>query len=213
MKSLIATNENLTNKLNYLQSDSLDNKDFPYSHDPLICELKKKLNERQRNLASVDELQTLTEENSKLNEELIQTQLMVKELQSLYDNKSNKNDSSGVLLHNLLMRQKCYELSAVSLDLQNSTSGLGVTVNKHRDTNYEGTYIQKVSDILPFRDRILELPLDKRNPRRLFKCIYLRIKYSLPIYLFIEMNFNLIRFFCEMQFLLHNPTNFSLSPN
>ena len=122
-------------KLNSLKSDVQASK---HTADPDVSRIKKKLNEKRRDLASNEHIQTLTEENTQLREELRKKTLLAGELE-----KAGKNGpENGVGIYHLVSEHPDYAFVGADLSISQTGPALGISIGRRPEP---GTFIMKVN--------------------------------------------------------------------
>ena len=109
-----------------------------YPGDAKLTKLKLKLTEKKREILINDDVQSLTEENNYLKDELRNKQLIVEELEA----SGGKNAPNGVVLYELVTEHPDYAFVGTQLAISKTGPALGISIGKR---NEPGTFIMKVS--------------------------------------------------------------------
>ena len=136
---MISKNEELLGKLVYLKSETSDSK---YPGDPELSQLKLKLTEKKKEVNINDDVQSLTEENTYLKDELRKKQLIVDELEATGRKNGSKKGPNGVDLFPLVIEHPDYAFVGAHLDINKTGPALGISIGKR---NEPGTFVMKVS--------------------------------------------------------------------
>eukprot|EP00800_Vazella_pourtalesii_P009687 TRINITY_DN2438_c0_g1_i3.p1 TRINITY_DN2438_c0_g1~~TRINITY_DN2438_c0_g1_i3.p1 ORF type:complete len:351 (+),score=99.53 TRINITY_DN2438_c0_g1_i3:152-1204(+) len=134
LKDLKSQNGELLAKLNFIKSEGGD---AEYSGDALLTKLKLKLTEKKREILINDDVQSLTEENIYLKDELRNKQLILAELEAT----GGKDSPNGVVLYELVNEHPDYAFIGTHLPISKTGPALGISIGKR---NEPGTFIMKI---------------------------------------------------------------------
>ncbi|KAI6647227.1 Multiple PDZ domain protein-like [Oopsacas minuta] len=134
LKKLKSRNEELLSKLTYIKSDT---EDIEFTGDTQLTHIKQKLTEKRKDILISDDVQSLTEENIYLKDELRKKQLILEELEAT----GNKMSPNGVVLYELASEHPDYAFVRAHLDINKTGPALGISIGKR---NEPGTFVMKI---------------------------------------------------------------------